>query len=110
MSEKYEIDLNNEEILALSDDLPRYVRELVKGKRIHKSTAYRWALRGVRGRRLPTVRIASRLYTTKGAFSWWVSKLSEDLVGVTPSAGEESVGPEKGEGIDEILRRAGIKD
>ena len=74
--EAYEIDLVAEELIAVSGDLPRFVQELTGGRRIHNSTAYRWALRGVCGRRLPTVRVARRLYTSRDAFSWWASKRS----------------------------------
>jgi len=110
VSDSYKIDLDAEELLALSGDLPKYVQQVVGGRRIHKSTVYRWALRGVRGRRLPTVRVARQLYTSKGAFSWWASKLADDLVPAAPIQEEESLEPDAINGIEDVLRRAGIRD
>lgn len=106
--EAYEIDLVAEELIAVSGDLPRFVQELTGGRRIHNSTAYRWALRGVCGRRLPTVRVARRLYTSRDAFSWWASKLAHDLVDEESSTCEIEVEP-RPQHVEDTLRRAGIR-
>lgn len=106
--EVYDINLVSEELIAISGDLPRFVQGLVGGKRIHKSTAYRWALRGVRGRRLPTVRVAHRLFTSPGAFSWWAARLADDLLGAGESLEEGERAPDQA-GVEDVLRRAGIR-
>lgn len=103
--DRYVICLAEEELLAVAGELPRFVQSVVGGKRIHKSTAYRWALQGVRGRRLPTVRIARRLYTSKRAFSWWCARLADDLLDA--GAMEEPVSVPRG--VEDVLRRAGIR-
>lgn len=103
----YKIDIETEELLAVSGALPKFVRSLVGGRAVHNSTAYRWALQGVRGRRLPTVRIASRLYTSKAAFSWWSGKLAGDLIDVDKTVGEPD--QEELSAVEDTLRRAGIR-
>lgn len=105
----YKIDAGTERLIAIRDELARFVKGVVGGKRIHNSTAYRWALKGVRGRLLPTVRIGSRLYTSAGAFSWWARELAEDLTKVAADEGGDE-GETTGPDVSEILRRAGIKD
>lgn len=110
MGDQYKIDVGaDEELIAVSGELPRFVQTLVGGKRVHNSTAYRWALQGVRGRRLPTVRIASRLYTSKAAFAWWAAKLADDLIEVGEPAVQEPPSTAINR-VEEVLRRAGIRD
>ena len=105
----YVIDASKEELVDVARGLPRFVHDLVGGKRIHKSTAYRWALQGVRGRRMPTVRVAGRLYTSKEAFSWWSAVLAQDLVDTDAAAGTADGGSAP-RGVEETLRRAGVRD
>ena len=60
-----EIDIHNEHLMQLSeaaDWLPRH-----RGKKIHLSTLWRWAKRGVQGVRLETIRIGGRTYTSREA-------------------------------------------
>ena len=109
MSETYRIEIGADELIAVAGDLPRFVQGLVGGKRVHNSTAYRWALRGVRGRRLPTVRVAGRLYTSKGAFSWWAAKMADDLVEAGSVIDEPSQKLDANS-VEDVLRRAGIRD
>ena len=57
------------------DELFR-VEELVQtqlGRRINKHILWRWRIKGVRGARLEAVNIGKDWYTTRGAFSDWVS-------------------------------------
>lgn len=105
---RYEIRIGVERLIAIRDELARFVQRVVRGKRIHNSTAYRWALRGVRGRRLPTARIGGRLFTSEGAFSWWASMLAQDL-GEQELAEQGGRAPEPSVDVAEVLRRAGIK-
>ena len=106
----YKIVVGSEPLISIRNQLPRFVQKLVGGNRIHNSTAYRWALKGVRGRRLPSVRVGGRLFTTAGAFSWWSQELAQDLIGVVDAVGEDEGEEEAGNNdVMEILRRAGIK-
>ena len=45
------------------------------GKRLAKSTIWRWCMRGTRGRKLRTVRIGSGVYTT----AEWITDFIEHL-------------------------------
>jgi len=106
-NDAYQIDVGSDPLIAVGEELVRFVQRVARGRRIHVSTAYRWALRGVRGRRLPTARIGGRLYTSKGAFSWWASALSGDLIGDVPV--REPLLEQSADEVASILRKAGIK-
>ena len=59
------IDLQSEALVPLRD-----VPDLLpsrQGRKLHVSTAYRWAQRGVGGRRLETVQIGGQTYTSREA-------------------------------------------
>ena len=59
--------------------VPKMVRWLPrrrKGKRPHVSTIFRWALRGVRGIRLETIRIGGTLCTSEEALVRFFQRLS----------------------------------
>lgn len=49
-----------------------------QGKRLHISTVFRWALRGVRGVRLETIRIGGTLCTSEEALVRFFQHLSGD--------------------------------
>lgn len=109
MSERYRICVANEALIAIRDELANFVQRVVRGRRIHNSTAYRWALRGLRGIRLPTVRIGGRLYTSESAFSWWATELSDEIVGVVSDRADGDDGSGE-DGVLDVLKRAGIRD
>lgn len=70
----YVIDPLAEELLTL--------REAAKllpganGKKASYASIWRWAQRGVRGHRLPTVLVGGTRYTTTGAIQDWVQQTS----------------------------------
>lgn len=107
-TETYRIAVGEEELICLKDGLARFIAKAVGGRHVHNSTAYRWALKGIRGLRLPTVRIGGQLFTSKGAFSWWSQRLAELLCDSPASAASEHKVITSPEALD-ILRRAGIK-
>ncbi len=57
------IDLATEQVVSLSEASKRLPRRR-KGKRPHVATLYRWAVRGVRGVRLETLRVGGTLCTS----------------------------------------------
>lgn len=64
----------NETYLTLreiADVLPR-----VGGKKIHLSTLHRWTIHGARGVKLETVRLGSRVLTSREAVGRFVAALS----------------------------------
>lgn len=106
----YRIEVGDDALVSVGSELAKYVQGLVGGRRIHKSTAYRWVLEGVRGRRLPAVRVGGRLYTSPGAFSWWSRMLAQDLLRDVDGTGGGSAGePLRESDVVDVLRRAGIK-
>ena len=56
------LDFTREQAIPLSE-VPRYVPKR-RGKKVHYSTVYRWATKGVRGRHLETALIGGIRYTT----------------------------------------------
>ena len=72
------IDTTCERLLPLNQ-VPRYLGSR-GAKAPHVSTVYRWALAGVAGRTLPTVRIGSVLHTSHEAIDRWITALSSERV------------------------------
>ncbi|HUW30310.1 MAG TPA: DUF1580 domain-containing protein [Planctomycetota bacterium] len=71
------IDLKSEELLSLKDVcqlLPRRRR----GRKPAFSTVWRWALHGVRGVKLETLRVGGTLCTSREALQRFFDRLSED--------------------------------
>ncbi len=52
------------------------------------STCWRWALKGVRGSKLPAVRIGGKVYTTEFAVTSFLVTLSTDMKSVKPEVTE----------------------
>jgi hypothetical protein len=79
------IDLVSEEVLSLTDaakTLP-----LVHGRRLHPSTLWRWARKGIRGVRLDYVRLGRSIVTTRRALSDFAARLAAaDAEPGTPAA------------------------
>jgi hypothetical protein len=69
------IDLKRENLIALGD-VPLHVPPHRNGKRLHKSAAYRWAQRGVRGVRLEVILVGGRRYTSVEALQRFADTLS----------------------------------
>ena len=59
------IDIVNEQMIPLSK-IPAWCEEHL-GNRVHPSTVHRWRLRGARGRKLETVLIGGRRYSSQEA-------------------------------------------
>jgi hypothetical protein len=66
----------DEETLLRLSELPKYIPRGRTGQLRHVSTVYRYALRGVRGVRLRTVRLPDGLYTTFEAWNQFVRELT----------------------------------
>ena len=81
------IDVANESLITLGDT-PKHLPRRPSGKTIHKSTAHRWASRGVRGIVLETIKIGGTIYTSKEAIQRWV-KATWPAVKKTPRAAEQ---------------------
>lgn len=82
----------SETLIALTDVPDKLPRR--RGKKISYSTVYRWAQRGVRGKRLEVVRIGGVLYTSIEATSRFFcedspSKPSESRIDAVMSAERE---------------------
>lgn len=70
------IDTAVENLVPLRD-VPRCLPARPNGKRLHISAVYRWALRGVRGVRLETVKIGGTTYTSREAIQRFSERLSD---------------------------------
>lgn len=103
---RYEIDLEREELIRLNSELPKRIARLKGGRAVAQSTIYRWARKGLKGLRLPTVQVGRELFTSAEAVGWWCSQLARVERGSTRGVGDEVV-PRNRE-ASEILRRAGI--
>lgn len=67
--------LYDESIMTFSEaarTLPR-----IDGKRVHASTIWRWAQRGIRGIRLETRRVGGRFFTSREALERFTRALAE---------------------------------
>jgi len=73
------IDLHTSSVVALRD-LPDLLPRR-RGRKVHLSTIYRWADRGVGGIRLETTRIGGVLYTSHEALAEFTRLLSKDTAG-----------------------------
>ena len=58
------------------------------------STCWRWALKGVRGSKLPAVRIGGKVYTTEFAVISFLVTLSTDMKSVKPEVTETTSPPQ----------------
>ena len=72
------IDLSNETILSLSEA----THEVPRGrgnKRVHSSTLYRWATRGVAGTKLEAVRVGGLFVTSSEALNRFFRRLNSQV-------------------------------
>jgi len=76
--EQMVIQISDEDVITLADATKRLPR--IRGKRIHISTIYRWAHRGVGGVRLETLRVGGRLCTSAEALQRFCDALTAPRV------------------------------
>ena len=100
----YRIDPTRDRLLALRR-LPAWF-ESRTGERMHRSVGYRWAKHGVRGLRLPTIRLGSARFTSEEAISWWSAAIDGADAG-TAAAPAAVAGTTTED--DATLRRAGVQ-
>jgi hypothetical protein len=84
------IDLSSEEVLSLSEAaraLPS-----VHGRRIHPSTLWRWARKGLKGVRLDYARLGRSIVTTRRALSDFAARLAaaDTAPGTSPTLPQRS--------------------
>jgi hypothetical protein len=69
------IDLTTESLIRLHD-VGNYIPSSRAGKRLGKAVAFRWALRGVRGTKLETLKVGGCRFTTVEAIQRFVAALN----------------------------------
>lgn len=69
------IDLRQEELLNLAD--AARALPLVRGKRLHVSSVWRWCRNGVNGVRLEYLRLGRRIFTSRAALARFAQLLAE---------------------------------
>ncbi len=74
-------------------------------KHLNVSTVYRWTLRGVRGRRLESVRIGGSRYTSVEAISRWIRELNPEAPRSVPTPARDTARSRR---TEQILREAGL--
>jgi len=74
----------HEELVTLADAVQLVPR--TGGKRVHFSTLWRWALRGVRGHRLEHVRVGRTICTSREALNRFFHALADQPAEPTPVA------------------------
>ena len=63
-------------ILAAPADDRLSLQELAREEHVAPPTTWRWAMRGVRGLRLPTAMVGNRRVTTRQAYREWCEELT----------------------------------
>jgi hypothetical protein len=91
------LDVTKEQAIPLSE-VPHYVPKR-RGKKVHYSTVFRWATKGVRGRVLATALSGGLRYTTIEEVHRFLS--------AKPSAAHDADG-ELSAAIEAALRKAGV--
>lgn len=77
------LDYAHDDLVALID-IPKVLPPR-NGKRVHKSTVFRWASRGVRGHTLETVAIGGRTFTSREALDRFLKALNAGSRGEVPT-------------------------
>ncbi len=95
------IDFSKEQSITLSQ-VPIHVPKR-GGKKVHSSTVYRWATKGVRGRILESVMVGGIRYTTIEAVRRFLTANSQ-VVHIAKSNSQN----ELEQAIEEELRQAGV--
>lgn len=91
------IDLLCENAIPMND-VPKHVPKR-NGKKVHYSTVYRWATKGVRGRVLETIMVGGIRYTTVEAVGRFLACRASTRPSVAGAADKA---------IDDLLRDAGV--
>lgn len=73
-TESYHIDALCDRLLALRRLADWHQHRT--GEAIHRSVRYRWAKRGIRGIRLPTILVGGVRFTSEEAVRWWTRTLA----------------------------------
>jgi hypothetical protein len=77
------IDIANEQMISLRD-VPKHVPTRPNGKRIHISAGYRWAMHGIRGVQLESIRIGGTTFTSVEALQRFAERLTQQAFPETP--------------------------
>lgn len=72
-------------------ELPNKLPRTPRGKKIHRSTGFRWASTGVRGRRLRTYQIGGCLYTCDEWLSQFIQRRDEPKASEAPVTDEDAI-------------------
>jgi len=78
------IDLTTEQVVSLSEATKKLPRRR-GGKRPHVATLYRWAVRGVRGIKLETLRVGGTLCTSLEALQRFCERCTDPSIATRPS-------------------------
>lgn len=70
------IDLEAETVFRLAE-APKYLPMGRGGRRVHVSTVFRWAQRGIRGVKLDTIRVGGALHTSTSALQRFAEQLTK---------------------------------
>lgn len=71
-----DLNLLTEDVISLTE-ARNFLPEVEGQKRPHVSTVWRWSLRGVGGVKLETVKIGSRIVTSKQAVTRFIAAITE---------------------------------
>ncbi|MCC9602884.1 DUF1580 domain-containing protein [Stieleria sp. JC731] len=71
-----DLNLLTEDVISLTE-ARNFLPEVRGQKRPHVSTVWRWSLRGVGGVKLETVKIGSRIVTSKQAVTRFIAATTE---------------------------------
>ncbi len=72
-----DLNLLTEDVISLTE-ARNFLPEVGGQKRPHVSTVWRWSLRGVGGVKLETVKIGSRIVTSKQAATRFIAATTEN--------------------------------
>jgi hypothetical protein len=65
------------------------LKNLAQREGVHYSTLWRWAVKGLRGIKLPTRCIGRKRITTEEAFDWWSKQITAAADGNDPRLVEQ---------------------
>ena len=102
------IDVNSENLIALAD-VPAHLPHRRSGKKIHRSTSFRWAQRGIDGIRLEVLSIGGTKFTSLEALQRFFDRLSAvaDGMPVAPQARTSNQRERAATKANDELARAG---
>lgn len=83
------IDVERERLFRLTE-APDYLPRRWGQKKLHSSTVFRWAQRGIRGVRLETIRLGGALYTSAQAVQRFANQLTDRADSSVERGGNES--------------------